>query len=132
MTDTAYTYALTATAVIQRSDATFIPADPGNLDYAAYLAWAAAGGVATPYVAPPAPPLSCDSWQIRAALTQLNLRTEVEAAVTASTSQSVKDAWGFQQVFLETDVMLVAVATALGQTPAQIHALFQLAVTLSP
>lgn len=36
----------------------FIPLDPQNIDYQAYLAWVAEGNEAQPYVAPepPAPP----------------------------------------------------------------------------
>lgn len=41
------TYSLVhGSTVIQRSDGAFIPADPGNLDYQAYLAWCAAGNTA--------------------------------------------------------------------------------------
>jgi len=43
-------YRLTQGSYIQRlSDGAMIPADPTNRDYADYLAWVAAGGVAEPY-----------------------------------------------------------------------------------
>lgn len=42
-----YTYSLTSGTSILRSDGAHIPADPLNSDYAAYLAWAAAGNTAT-------------------------------------------------------------------------------------
>lgn len=35
--------------IIRMEDWTFIPIDPGNRDYQAYLAWVAAGNVAEPY-----------------------------------------------------------------------------------
>jgi hypothetical protein len=51
-------YQLTATDCITRTkDGACIPPEPGNRDYAEYLAWCEAGGVADPYVPPePAPP----------------------------------------------------------------------------
>jgi hypothetical protein len=50
-------YQLTATDVVYRViDATWIPPDPANLDYAAYLAWVDDGGVPDPYVPPEIPP----------------------------------------------------------------------------
>jgi hypothetical protein len=49
------TYALTSSGAIRRTtDGATIPADPGNRDYADYLAWIAAGNTPQPYV--PAPP----------------------------------------------------------------------------
>jgi hypothetical protein len=47
-----YTYTVTATGQILRSDGAFIPTDPLNTDYAAYLAWVAAGNTATYPAAP--------------------------------------------------------------------------------
>lgn len=46
-------YKLVKGGSIQRlSDSAFIPPDPANRDYADYLAWAEAGGVANPADAP--------------------------------------------------------------------------------
>jgi hypothetical protein len=39
--------------VIRASDGAHIPNDPANRDYAEFLAWVEAGGVADPYVPPP-------------------------------------------------------------------------------
>lgn len=50
-----FTYALTATTMIKRSDGAAIPPDLANMDYVAYLAWVEAGNTPTPYVAPPPP-----------------------------------------------------------------------------
>lgn len=42
-------YQLTTTAaIIRTADGAFIPADPANTDYAAYLAWVADGNTADP------------------------------------------------------------------------------------
>ena len=81
---------------------------------------------------PPAPPLLATPYQIRAALTAAGLRTQVEAAVTASTNQSLKDAWEYAQQFVENDPFITAMAAQLSQTPAQIHALFVAAQALAP
>lgn len=53
MSDT-YTYALTTSGMIRRSDGAIIPPDPANRDYQAFLEWQAAGNTPTP--APVAPP----------------------------------------------------------------------------
>ena len=51
------TYQLTTGDTILRlTDNAFIPPDPANADYAAYLAWLAAGNTPDPAPAPPAPP----------------------------------------------------------------------------
>ena len=50
-------YQLTATDVILRiADNTFIPPDPANIDYAAYLEWVAAGSTPAPAPELPTPP----------------------------------------------------------------------------
>lgn len=41
-------YKLTATGISRDSDNASIPKDSANSDYAAYLAWVAAGGIVTP------------------------------------------------------------------------------------
>jgi hypothetical protein len=52
------TYQLTSSGSILRiADNAFIPPDPANIDYAAYLKWVAAGNMPepAPIIAPPAP-----------------------------------------------------------------------------
>jgi hypothetical protein len=50
------TYQLTTGDTIQRlSDNAFIPPDPANTDYAAFLAWLEAGNTPDPAPEPPAP-----------------------------------------------------------------------------
>jgi hypothetical protein len=50
------TYQLTTgTSIIRLSDGAFIPPDPANTDYAAYLEWVEAGNTPEPVPAPPEP-----------------------------------------------------------------------------
>ena len=49
-------YQLTADDTIRRTaDSAFIPPDPANTDYAAYLAWLETGNTPEPAPEPPAP-----------------------------------------------------------------------------
>ena len=51
------TYTLTAYSTIVRdADQAWIPADPANTDYQAYLAWLAEGNTPNSYVPPPPAP----------------------------------------------------------------------------
>jgi hypothetical protein len=118
-------YSLTGIGSIQRnSDGAFIPVDPHNLDYAAYLVWVAAGNTAASYVAPPPAPLSATPYQFRAGLTAAGIRTQVETAVAASTDQNVKDAYQFATSFVENDSFIVSMSAAIGLTADQVHAIF--------
>jgi len=50
------TYQLTtSTTILRLSDGAFIPPDPANTDYAAYLSWLEAGNTPDPAPEPPAP-----------------------------------------------------------------------------
>ena len=50
------TYTLTANdnTIVRDEDGAFIPADPDNVDYQAYLAWLDEGNEPTPYTPPEA------------------------------------------------------------------------------
>ena len=67
--------------------------------------------------------------QIRQALTRAGLRTQVEAAVAAG-DQDMKDWWEFATTFERTHHLVVAMGTALGQTEAQLDALWALGASL--
>ena len=123
-------YTTDGTTIIRNDGASFVP-DEKNGDYREYLAWVAAGNTAAPFQITPAP-LTCTPFQIRSALSKQGLRAQVEAAVAASTSADIKDAWQFAQLFTENDPFVSAMATALNQTADQVHALFVLANTLNP
>ncbi len=83
------------------------------------------------YVPEPSPPqalpiLVVSPRQIRQALTATGLRTAVEAAVVAGT-QDLQDWWEFATAFEEDHPMVVGMGQQLGQSPEQLHQLFQLA-----
>ena len=122
----------TTTSILRTSDSAWIPADPANSDYQAYLTWLAEPNTPDPAPIPSTVPITITPYQIRAALTLANLRTQVEAAVSASTNQSLKDAWQYAQAFIETDPLVIELSGAIGQTPVQLHALFIVAASLSP
>lgn len=67
--------------------------------------------------------------QIRQALTRASLRSQVEAAVAAG-NQDLKDWWEFATVFEREHPMVVAMGDSLGQTPAQLDALWSLGASL--
>jgi len=51
------TYQLTTgNTILRLADNAFIPPDPANTDYAAYLAWVEEGNMPDPAPVPPAPP----------------------------------------------------------------------------
>ena len=74
-------------------------------------------------------PVSVTPRQIRQALTRAGLRAAIEAAIAAG-DQDTKDWWEFATVFERAHPMVVAMATALGQTERQLDDLFTLAATL--
>lgn len=72
---------------------------------------------------------SITAFQIRAALNQLNLRSQVETAVAAS-NQNLKDAWAFAPKFNRFNDQVLAMQVELSLTDAQVDALFDLGATL--
>lgn len=83
-------------------------------------------------VVPPQPGVvvySATARQLRLAMTRGNLRTLTENHVGAQ-PQDFKDWWSFSPCFTHNEPNIQQIATALGKTPAQVIALFQLASTL--
>ena len=70
------TYQLTtSTSIIRLSDGAFIPPDPGNRDYAAYLAWVEEGNMPDPApVLEPVPVLTTEQKLEAAGLTVAELK----------------------------------------------------------
>ncbi len=105
-------------------------ASPTDAAFVAYNEWVLAGNTPTQYTPPHTsnPPPVTQS-QMRLALEQLNLLTAVQTAVS-SASQSVQTLWNFTSIFERHDPNVIALGAAVGQTPAQIDALFALAGSL--
>lgn len=67
--------------------------------------------------------------QIRMALARAGLRTLVESAVAAG-SQDLQDWYEFSTTFQRDQPLVVQMGIDMGQSPAQLDALWQLAATL--
>ena len=119
-----------SSCVLRLEDGAFIPADPANSDYVAYLAWIEAGNSPQPEDPAPSVPIAPVSpRQIRQALTRATLRSAVETAI-ASGDQDTKDWWEFATQFERQHPMVVAMGKSMKQTDAQMDALWQLAASL--
>lgn len=78
------------------------------------------------WVAPPPPPVpyQVTAFQARAALYNANLLATVEAAVAASTDETLKLAWNHALHFERTSPTIATMAAALGLTDQQVDDLF--------
>lgn len=86
------------------------------------------------YVAPAIDPqpvvLQCNPYQFHEALHIMNLTDAVNAA--AAQDRSIQNALQFAPAFRRDHPKVDEIATAIGKTDADIDALFELAVTLTP
>jgi hypothetical protein len=69
--------------------------------------------------------MRCKSWQFKRALTQMGLRSAVDAAVAAS-DQDTKDMWDAPN-FERLHPFVVSMAIALGKSDEEVDAVFTLA-----
>ena len=106
-------------------DGTFSYEDSVTPEQRVIIERVAAADLATPYVAP----LVATKIKFRAALNQLGLRDQIEAAVAAA-SQDVKDAWLLADYYSTDDPMVIALGQGLNKTEAEIRAVFELANTI--
>lgn len=124
-----YTYALTDTDTIRRSDGALIPADTRNKDYAAFLAWRSAGNTPTPYTAPTVVPYSVTPFQAKAAIYNAGLLPAVQAAIAAA-SPIAQLAWSDATEFTRDSPTIAALSAQLGLSSAQVDALFVAAAAI--
>ena len=73
---------------------------------------------------PPVVPATVTAAQLKMALQAAGILTAVTAAVNASTDPLVGIYWANASEFNRTDSRVIALGVAVGQTPAQIDALF--------
>lgn len=143
-----FTYALTASEdAIRRGDGAVIPADPGNMDYQAYLAWLDAGNTPAPYAPPPPQTISDRQFFQQAAIDGLITQAEALAAVQTGTIpaslQAIVDGIADADqrfaatmllagatVFERYHPLTEAVGAAFGWTSAQIDTFFTQAAGL--
>lgn len=128
-------YKLTNSSTILRiEDGAFIPTDPRNSDYVAYLAWLAEGNTpqpADPVV--PAVPEVVTMRQARLALLQSGLLAQVNTAVAAmpgAAGDAARIEWEFSSTVERNRPLVQSLVGALGMTDAQLDDLFRLAATL--
>lgn len=72
---------------------------------------------------------SCSPWQIRKALNNLTLRTQVEQAVMDG-DQEMRDGWAFATEFRSDDPFVLDMGATLGKTPEETAELIRYAATL--
>ena len=143
------TYTLTSgSEVIRDADGAFIPDDPLNLDYSAFQAWLAAGNTPNPAPAALAVPQAVSDRQFFQAAAQLgiisqsdalammsagvipaNLLTAIQTLPVGAQFAAKMEIIG-NRSFSRNDPLVIGLSTAMGQTPAQVDALFALAATL--
>ena len=93
------------------------------------IGWGYTGGQFVAPPSPPAPIVPVTPRQIRMALTRAGLRATVEAVVAAG-DQDLKDWYEYSTEFNRDNPLVEQMATAIGQTSAQIDALWVLAAGL--
>lgn len=100
--------------------------------YRDYVAWLAQGnGPAVIEDAEPLRPvIEVSAWQIRKALNHAGLRKSVEDQVQSSADADLQDAWDYAASFVSDHPFAIGMGAALGKSPDEMYALFELASAL--
>lgn len=115
------TYHLTAQGgIVRDADNAFIPNDPGNRDYAEFLAWQAEGNQATPYQSP-APTFADFQAEAKAALDKTSVTMEriTEGVSLGTTTPQAADVVAFMNYRRELRAIVSAKSGTPGTLPAQ-------------
>ena len=116
-------YTLTGSSGVMRGDGAFVPVEPANADWQAYLAWLAAGNTPNPYVAPPPPPATCLLWQLQAVMTSAQW-SAAQTAITNLNNPTVAAFFSHPGNSIPANsTTLIALGEAIGLTVDQIAAL---------
>ena len=127
-------YRLSPAGVTRISDGVQI--QRGDLEWADYLAWLAAGGVpeAIPTTIPPIStdpvPLSVTRFQARAALHMAGLLDDAEAAI-AEAHQLSRIAWEHANVYRRDSPTLISIGQQLGLSEDDMDELFKTAASIT-
>ena len=120
--------------IVRTSDCAFIPADPANTDYAAYLKWLASGNSPEPAdPVTPAVPTVVTMRQARLALLQANLLGTVNSAVATmpgAEGDAARVTWEFSTEVRRTDPLVAQLAAQLGLDDAALDDMFTKAAAL--
>ncbi len=116
-------------------DNAFIPADPANTDYRAYLDWLAAGNTPEPADHPPPPgiPQTVTMRQARLALLAAGKLAAVSAAIgklPSAEREAAQIEWEYSTEVHRQRPFVLALAPALGLDDAALDALFVAAAAL--
>jgi hypothetical protein len=117
-----------STTIIRIADGAFIPANPENPDYSAYLVWVSEGNTPQPATTfPSIIPAEVTMRQARLALLEAGLLTTVETAI-ASMSGPVGEAarieWEYSSTMKRTQPLVLALGAQLGLSETDLDNLF--------
>lgn len=125
-------YSISCPSGTLRKDGVVFPQNAADPRYQEYAAWLAAGN--GPEVLQDAIEqrriIQVNAWQIRRALTRVNLRGAVEEAVTMSGNQDLIDGWTHSPTFSSDEPLTLDMGASMGQDENAMYALFQLAESL--
>lgn len=114
--------------IVRTKDGAWIPADPANSDYAAYLRWLEEGNTPLPADPPPSDiPVVVSMRQARLALLAAGYLSQVNAAVSAmqgAEGDAARIEWEYAQEVRRDSALVASLSSALGLTEEQLDDLF--------